>query len=621
MDTITNNLETRVRDTLRDSADFRDRIYRPALVQLAEKITPDPERIVVLDQGTEGACTGFGLAAAINYLNRGRGKDELVSPRMLYNMAKRHDRWPGEAYDGSSARGAMKGWHKNGVCPNKTWPYNPERPGYFTRRRQLAALEYPLGAYYRVLKKRSDVHAALQEVDVVFATAAVHPGWDQVGRDGVIPDKNMQGMGGGHAFCIVGYTDAGFIIQNSWGEDWGGVTIDGVRFPGLAIWKYADFDCNYWDGWVARMALPVDSLEALASGSIVHTTRGPQRIQKAPPRHEIADYYVHIDDGQFDPKGDYPSTRDETRELVRAAVNAMAGTSSTKAGHILLYAHGGLNSVKDSAARVGKWRDVFNDNRIRQIHFIWETGFGASLKDILFGKDEFSTERAGGFGDWKDRWIERASQSVGFALWKEMTDDAEWAFKKSTDAGSQTIKYLRDALQNVAPAKRPKVHLVGHSAGSIWLGRLLHRWNTLNGGAIESLQLFAPACTMTFYRDHLRTMLAATKVKALIHYFLDDETELNDNVGRIYGKSLLYLVSRAFQDKQQVVPLMGMQKHWGDETHARVTSYNTKDHSDKTRSDSHGGFDNDVITMNSLLNVILGEPPQRLFTVDDLTGY
>ncbi len=612
----------RLMDTRRDSADFRDRIYQPALVPLGDRLIPERERIVVLDQGTEGACTGFALAATINYLNAGRRVETKVSPRMLYEMAKRHDRWPGEDYEGSSARGAMKGWHKNGVCPDSKWPYNPDREGYFTRARQEAALQFPLGAYYRVLKKRSDMHAALQQTKVVFAAGAVHAGWDRVGRDGVIPDNHKTLPDGGHAFCIVGYNESGFIIQNSWGEGWGGLTIDGVDYPGLAVWKYADFDLNFWDGWVARMALPVESLEALASGSIVKGTSGVERVEKSPPRHEIANYYVHIDDGQFDPKGDYPSTREETRELIRKAVADMTGAAGgVKPGHIMLYAHGGLNSVKSSASRVGKWNKVLEANRVRQIHFIWETGLGASLKDILLGKDDFSSQRAGGFGDWKDRLIERCTQPVGYALWKEMREDADLAFAKVSQAGSQTIRFLAEALKAVPAAKRPRLHLVGHSAGSIWIGHLLQRWSSLGGGSIESLQLFAPACTMEFFESHLRPALGATRVKSLLHYLLDDETELNDNVGSIYGKSLLYLVSRAYQNKQNVVPIMGMEKHWDGETHDRITSYNTRDNPERSRSTSHGGFDNDPVTMNNALQVMLGAKPNPLFSEDDLKGY
>jgi hypothetical protein len=66
---------------------------------------------------------------------------------------------------------------------------------------------------------------------------------------------------------------------------------------------------------------------------------------------------------------------------------------------------------------------------------------------------------------------------------------------------------------------------------------------------------------------------------------------------------------------------MGMQKHWGAETHARVTSFNTGDNPDRTGSRTHGGFDNDLRTMNQTLKVILGENPDRAFAKADLEGY
>ena len=107
-------------DAQRDSLDFRDLIYRPALVQLKEELIPSSKRLHIMNQGREGACTGFGLAAVINYLLRTREENQRqthrepddpaqkrASARMLYQMAKRHDQWPGQDYQGSSARGAM----------------------------------------------------------------------------------------------------------------------------------------------------------------------------------------------------------------------------------------------------------------------------------------------------------------------------------------------------------------------------------------------------------------------------------------------------------------------------------------------------------------------------------
>jgi hypothetical protein len=65
-------------DARPDRIDFRDLFYRPPLISL-EREYPSATSIaqylakysddgMILDQGKEGACTGFGLAAVINYL-------------------------------------------------------------------------------------------------------------------------------------------------------------------------------------------------------------------------------------------------------------------------------------------------------------------------------------------------------------------------------------------------------------------------------------------------------------------------------------------------------------------------------------------------------------------------
>ena len=115
---------TRIKNTQPDVPDNRDWIYQPALIELAEYIDPPVHtRRNILDQKSEGACTGFAVAGAINLLNQRAGRDIQVSPRMLYEMAKRCDEWPGEDYDGSSLRGAINGWKNMGVCEDSVWPY------------------------------------------------------------------------------------------------------------------------------------------------------------------------------------------------------------------------------------------------------------------------------------------------------------------------------------------------------------------------------------------------------------------------------------------------------------------------------------------------------------------
>ena len=72
----------------------------------------------------------------------------------------------------------------------------------------------------------------------------------------VIEYRSGDTGGGGHAFAIVGYNRDGFLVQNSWGGDWGGFRHGNKARAGVALWRYEDFDLNVWDLWVARTALP-----------------------------------------------------------------------------------------------------------------------------------------------------------------------------------------------------------------------------------------------------------------------------------------------------------------------------------------------------------------------------
>jgi hypothetical protein len=148
----------------RDTPDFRDRLYEATLVEVPPILSLEEYQaygVPILDQGREGACTGFGLATVANHLLRklarrqGNGsqpKPPCMSPRMFYEMARRYDEWPGEGYDGSSCRGALKGWHKHGVCTEEKWKYDPadEHACVLTDERAADAMRHPLGAYYRV---------------------------------------------------------------------------------------------------------------------------------------------------------------------------------------------------------------------------------------------------------------------------------------------------------------------------------------------------------------------------------------------------------------------------------------------------------------------------------------
>ena len=126
--TDTNGERRPFRGVTKDPLDLRDLMYEGSLRELPFKIDRRAHVPIILDQGREGACTGFGLAAVVNFLLYNRSdttKQErqklkklgnTASARMLYEMAKRYDEWEGENYDGSSIRGAMKGWLRHPGC-------------------------------------------------------------------------------------------------------------------------------------------------------------------------------------------------------------------------------------------------------------------------------------------------------------------------------------------------------------------------------------------------------------------------------------------------------------------------------------------------------------------------
>ena len=212
-----------------DALDLRDRRYLPAVA-----LSPTPEMsprmaLPVLNQKETSACTGFALSNVVNFLQRGRDpKAPAVSPFMIYSMARRYDEFPGATADtGSSLRGAMKGWYRHGVCKASLWrglampaaAKTPEEDWW------LDAAARPLGAYYRVDHRSiTDMHVALNEVGILYASAICHGGWGKgfgvkpapAGDYWSIPLTPAASDDGGHAFIIVGYNRRCFIIQHSW---------------------------------------------------------------------------------------------------------------------------------------------------------------------------------------------------------------------------------------------------------------------------------------------------------------------------------------------------------------------------------------------------------------------
>lgn len=633
----------RKKDAVPDKIDIRDWFYQPPLTRLPDKIVNCHRVPHILDQGSEGACTGFALAAVINFLRFDAPRRTSVSPQMLYEMARRYDEWPGEGYEGSSARGAMKGWVAHGVCDEPLWPIDLKGHQHLTTKIAAQARDVPGGAFYRVMHRQiRDVHAAIAEVGAVYVTLMVHDGWDDPGPDTVKIDytlserrrsivlpviKRSGRASSGHAVALVGYTNQGFIVQNSWGKEWGK--------DGFALLPYEDFLLHATDVWVAQIGVPLD-IDLWAAGN-ADTMAGLQRAGATIPLEEVRKFVVDIgNNGRLSDSGQYWTTEADVERLFNEIIPERTRTWAKK--RVLFYIHGGINDEAATARRVVAFRDVLLDNEIYPVHIMWESGILESVTSMICDLVTPDDERAGGVAEWlkkaraslteaKDWTFEMTAAVPGSALWNEMKENARLASVGAVGGMSVVARVVAAAANKLSAAERKKweFHVTGHSAGAIVASHAMQLF--VNSGVnFKSLQFFAPAVNVDDFKALVVPAISSGKCPVPRTYVLRDEEELDDAVGP-YGKSLLYLVSNAFEGQRRK-PLLGM-KAFVDKDPALSSllagTLVTANPSAATvsypasGSRTHGGFDNDPATMNSMIwHIKEGAAPTPEFKLRDL---
>jgi len=635
-------------DARPDTVDFRDGLFVPTLVEvpvarpLKDYLQTYRRRtgtnVPILNQGREGACTGFGLAAVCNYLLGTRtfgARREQVSPRMLYEMAKRYDEWRGDDYDGSSARGAMKGWHKHGVCAEKLWPYTETSDvGGINDKRAKDAVNRPLGAYFRV--NHRDIvamHAALAEVGILYVTATVHSGWDEVDRKtGII--RYRRGITGGHAFAIVGFDADGFWIQNSWGPSWGR--------GGFAQVSYEDWLANGFDCWVARLGAPI----CLDRSMVLGGNQGG--MQTAPASFpDLRGHIVSIgNDGGLRTKGTYATSEADVREIFNTIIPRVTAGWTKK--RVLIYAHGGLVPEDNAIQRVQDYLKPLLEAEVYPIAFIWKTDFWTTLKNILDDcvKERRPDEPVSSSKDFLldrfDDTLERLTRLLqGHRLWTEMKENAAFASMRANGGA----RLVAECLAAAAKEQSLELHAAGHSAGAIFLAPFVQlltssgvippdslrdetgfSWPDVKGlrGSLKTCSLWAPACTTGLFKATFLPAMASGRIGLQTLFNLSDPTERDDHCSEVYHKSLLYLVSNAFEKRPRKFferdgwPILGMDKFIQQDAQLRklletgamdyVLAPNALPEGDARASGSteHGQFDDDRATVLATFARILG---------------
>jgi hypothetical protein len=219
-----------------------------------------------------------------------------------------------------------------------------------------------------------------------------------------------------------------------------------------------------------------------------------------------------------------------------------------------------------------------NSNNVRAYFFVWESGIDESIIGWLKSEDDVTGPT--GFS-WQDAWekikkgagaiVREAQKKLGAGLapvarevfWDEMKGRSQGA---STAEGGAALfsKQLFKAM-SLTPNEKYRIHLVGHSAGSIYLGWLYQNiLRNLLGGTpniqLASIQFMAPAITVKRATEaFLANGNSPVPKNRFVIYMLKPQDEENDSI-YVYPSSLLTYVADYLEVANGRVPILGIRE-------------------------------------------------------------
>lgn len=379
-------------------------------------------------------------------------------------------------------------------------------------------------------------------------------------------------------------------------------------------------DAEHDDEGVDTRAAPAAAAAARDSGL------APGELEALRP------HLVNLNMGAFSSEGEAKTTQGDVdaifeQHLPRALNAAKAAGVPLR---IVMYAHGGLVSESDGLRIAHKHVSWWSENGVYPIYFVWETGGFETIGQLIRRGGE-RTARAlerDIFDHTTDLLIEATARALqGPRIWGGMKLSAELACTPNRPGRGGTAReggahYVARRLAEFckAHAGEVEVHAVGHSAGSIFHSHFMPAALDAGAPAFTTAHFMAPAVTCETFKGKLINRLG-DGVKQLTLYTMSRPYEQDDNCASVYRKSLLYLIHYALEPERST-PILGLEVSLrGDETlkkalglagepaHGEVVWSVSASPAGRSASTSttHGGFDDDPATMNSIVRRITGK--------------
>ena len=346
-------------------------------------------------------------------------------------------------------------------------------------------------------------------------------------------------------------------------------------------------------------------------------------------REAFRSHVVDLAAGQLSQDGCYNNDEGDLDELVDRIGAWIANTAEPR---LAFFAHGGLVDERGGLGIVLRDRHWWLANGVYPVFFVWETGF---LE--VFQQKQRELAARGIFTDASDAVLEiTLGPTAGKPTWDRIKNSALLSSAADTANGTPggahrfaTKLAARLKAHAATPGAKPVgLHAVGHSAGSIFHCHFLPALiDALQAAAvatpaIDTVAFLAPAVRADLFKSHLMPLVPG-KIGKFALFTMDRATESDDDVIKIYRKSLLYFVRNACEDPVHATPILGLEESiradpalvawfglgggapavgvdvlWSPTAAVSGPS--------ATRSRTHGGFDNDAPTMNAVMYRVLG---------------
>lgn len=338
-------------------------------------------------------------------------------------------------------------------------------------------------------------------------------------------------------------------------------------------------------------------------------------------RRALKPHVINLRQGEFSTDGDFTTSAEDAERLVNVELDQWVKDrlKAKEKPRVMIYAHGGLTSEESGLAYAFTMLNWWKSIGVYPIFFVWETGVVESIYQLI--EERFGIGSRGFFDDIRDGAIERVVHQLGQPFWDIMKSSARTASKTGSSFGAHRLAQLLKGLSEQHDQKIA-FHAVGHSAGAIFHNYFMRECTEGSRPlTIDTLHYLAPACTIDLFRRLVKPLVGG-RVQNFTLYTMDRITERNDDTVPLYGKSLLYLVSRGFE-RERGEPILGLEDSINDDSDmlaflglGGAPSQDTQviwspsgdavpDNS-KSNSTTHGGFDNDQDTMTSVALRILG---------------